>query len=211
MQPGYPAGSFSIAPSVTIWVRARGSLVSALCLLLLACSSSSQMYFAQTTSDDDFLQGDFRAYMRAASERPLPRSSAYPIYRVLWRRAFHDAVVFRIECPSECSMYTSVLSLQRTRSELPRIKSSTRKVLTAVQRAELVGRLSKVDLKSPQPKSDTIFTDGSTWALESASPDGYGAWVVQTPHSNPPYAAYARLCDYVVELSGVQIPEDEYY
>jgi hypothetical protein len=83
--------------------------------------------------------------------------------------------------------------------------------LTETQRAEFEALLSHVDLWSPPPATGFFVLDGSTWVLEAVRDHKYGAWVARTPHLDPKFAAYRRLCDYLVALSGLSIPASRYY
>ena len=130
--------------------------------------------------------------------------------RLTWLRSFHNPVVVRVECGASCILISVRLSGVGG-YEPGEIAESHRVRLSRSQKDDLLRLASDVlNYESPPDDEKSIVVDGARWIVEIVGADGYAA---SSTHGSDlrETSPLADLCDYLVSISKIEIPEGEYY
>jgi hypothetical protein len=158
----------------------------------------------------------------------LPAPPGMEAYRFTWERSFHDYVVIRVEHRGPVhSLHVKVRALHSDEWLTDRRIVLTpgngigdwltdrRILLTPSQWQELRRRLEQarfwLDNRYRTEPEVIEYMDGATWMLEGVRGGSYHMLYVHSPHSEGPAGAFRAACLYLVELSGLSIPEDQVY
>lgn len=140
----------------------------------------------------------------------LPAAPGLESYRFTWMRSFRDDVVIRVE--RRGPVHTLHVKMGDARDGA--FVVDRRILLTPSQWQELRHRLEQARFWSADrfPKSPNVgYLDGATWLLEGVRDGRYHALDVHSPQPEGPASAFRAACLYLVQLSGLSIPEGEVY
>jgi len=182
-----------------------------ICLfLILGCATSSKDAFPNWHALDSFQRDWYSRQLTAADEKPILLPIRAPVYRFTWLRSFHHPIIIRVECPDRCSL--EAIELSGAGGYKPgSILIRKKHVLTAEEKKTFSNLFEKINFWFPQPESDVIGSDGAQWILEAASENIYQAWQVWEPTVQPRFKTYFDFCDFLISLSGLEIPDDDFY
>ena len=152
----------------------------------------------------------FSTHLRAAREGPLAAPVGGSSHRFLWLRAFHRPVVIRVDCLGSCTMTLKLLS-GRGGYEPGGLLRDRTFALNDVDRARFEALLEEAEFWEGPPAVDIVGLDGAEWVLEGTDDDRYVAWNAWSPTTTAEFAAFARLCGYLIERSGLEIAPNAYY
>jgi hypothetical protein len=179
-------------------------------LLAVGCAGTRADLLPHWTELGDAERAWFSDHLRAAREGPLEAPAGGSSHRFLWLRAFHQPVVIRVDCTAACTLTLKLLSGRGGHDPggLLRDRSSP---LDEVARARLEALLDEAAFWEGPPAVKIVGLDGAEWVLEGTDGERYVAWDAWSPTTTAEFAAYARLCDYLIELSGLEIAPNAYY
>ena len=179
-------------------------------VFLAGCQASSVDMFPAWGDLDDFERDWFSAHISAAKEQPLTPIRPTETHRFTWLRSFHQPVVVRVHCDDSCDVTTKVLSGLGGYGP-GKIVSNSQRTLNSVEKTKLQDVLLAASLWDGQPATDTLGMDGAQWIFESRVGERYIAWNVWSPAYETQFQTFQELCLYFLDLSELEIPQDEMY
>lgn len=190
---------------------------------LVACAGTTSEMFPRWSDLDEFERDWYSKHLMAARESALTEASRKTIVRLTWLRSFHNPVVVRVECGASCQL-TSVRLSGAGGYEPGTIAESHRERLSRAQKGQLMRLVSEmlnhrdvpVDEKTYEVvdgqlvEEIIVHTDGAQWIVEIVDANDY---VASAKHGAElrKNDAMASLCEYLVSISKIEIPEGEYY
>jgi hypothetical protein len=192
-------------------MRTSVLLVLAICSLT-GCSSYRGDMFPEWKDLDEFPRGWYSNQLVAANESPIVLPIETPTYRFIWIRTFHNPVVVRVECPGRCKLSAKILSGEGG-YDPGKVSKFVRRNLSQDEEDKFKQLMSRVNFSPAKRLGGIVGLDGAQWILEAASGNTYRALDYWRPVSdkNSDVKAYVALCNYMIDLSGFEIPSDEFY
>jgi len=179
-------------------------------VLIASCSLAPPDMFPEWDSLGQFSRDWYSSQLHAAKEEPIELPAKTDIFRLTWLRSFHSPIIIHLECPSHCTLAYKVLS--NTDGQRPgKVSESASRQLSSAEQEKLYTLFNNFDFWTDSPSEKAQGLDGAQWILEAARGESYAAWDVWTPERKPQFAEYVALCDYLVSLTGLDIPDHEYY
>jgi len=189
----------------------RGALLGTILALLAAgCSIPLRDPLPRWTDLDDTERYWFGSHLRAAGEGPLRAPANGSSHRFLWLRAFHQPVVIRVDCAEACELTLKLLSGRGGFDPGGLLRERTFE-LDPADRTRFEALLEESAFWDGPPPIDLGGRDGAEWVLEGIEAERYVAWNAWSPTTTEAFGAYARLCDFLIERSGLEIPPRAYY
>jgi enterochelin esterase-like enzyme len=129
-------------------------------------------------------------------------------YRFLWRRTFHHPISVRIQKSGPSTVLRAV-ELDGAAGYYPgRVLKEVNKELSQPELEAALARLNKTGFWQMPIKDDSRWgLDGATWILEGNQGGKYHVVTRWSPESGD----FRELCRYLVQLSGLAVPEKEIY
>ena len=125
-------------------------------------------------------------------------------YRFTWLRTFHNPVVIRIEKSNNNYMlYWKVCNGAGGYSP-GKLKKNKQKKISLDDWNGFNNLLDSIDYWNIKKTGALIFCDGARWILEGSTRDKYYVIDIQSPNEAN---AYYKVCDYLIQLTGLKIKE----
>ena len=180
-----------------------------ICLLASSCSATRPDPLASWEDLDEFERVWYSKHLNAAREKSIVAPTDGVVVRLTWLRSFHSPIVVRINCAARCTITGKRLN-GAGGYEPGRIVERRVDRLTDSEAQELYRLVALANLSDPMPESEILMMDGAMWVIEVANRDGYFAWSVQGTRESQ-YAKFHLLGDYLVELSRIEVADEDYY
>lgn len=179
---------------------------------LVACSSYNRNMFPEWKDLREFPREWYSGQLIVAKEFPIVLPIKEPTYRFIWIRTFHNPVVVRVECPGRCEVSAKVLDGEGG-YDPGKVRKSIHRNLSQSEEERFRQLISSVNFAPVKSLEDMVGLDGAQWILEVADGNTYHALDYWSPSSDrgADVAAYVALCNYMIDLSGFEIPGDERY
>lgn len=136
-------------------------------------------------------------------------SGVREIYRFTWLRTFHHPIGIRLE--KEGDQHRLIVKMTSGAGGYEPGKLIIDKVITItpLQWTTFLEKMKKLDFWNVNTKEDKFDRgmDGSEWILEGCANKEYHVVIRWTPGKGK----FRDCADYLVELSGLNIPEKTYY
>ena len=123
-------------------------------------------------------------------------------------RTFHNQISIRVEKElDEIFLYTKIGS-GAAGYDPEGLKSSKKKRITATSWKKLEAMIEAFDFWKKQNYASLPSTDGSRWILEGRTPDKYYVYSRKSPSDE---CDFYKLCEYLIELSGIRVKKRDWY
>jgi hypothetical protein len=159
--------------------------------------------------DIDWYSGQLRA-LKEPSLLQLAKTPTAQSYRFLWLRTFHHPIAVRLDIASDGSGVLTTKEANGAGGYKPgSLIRNTSKRLTLQQTQAFLKKIESLGFWSmPQPDRARDGDDGSEWVIEGANKGKYHVVRQWSPKTGP---IRDLGTTFAIELSGLQIPNKEFY
>ncbi|WP_299685343.1 hypothetical protein [uncultured Dokdonia sp.] len=160
-------------------------------------------------SYDDFIISWYSTHLHAMKEPLLfNKRINREIYRFTWLRSFHKPMTFRFEKKGDIYILHYKVLSGAGGYDPGKIETQRIKVFTEKEWNTFVAFIEKANFwEMDLGRKQSLGTDGAEWIMEGVNTNDYRAISVWSPIKGDFYNA----CNYLINLSGIQIPDRSKY
>lgn len=180
-------------------------------------TDSSTLYFpankflSDTSQLDKFRNIWYSKMLFALHEPTLFNNlDSFEVFRFTWLRTFHNPISIRVNKNRDQCILTLKIAEGSSGYEVGKLIKDTSFFITINEWKGLVSRISETNFWNLKFFMDDGGKDGSEWILEGKNKDKYHFVSRWTPNVTR-YKEFKDCCDYLIQLSNLQLTDKENY
>lgn len=139
-------------------------------------------------------------------------SDTTEIFRFTWLRTFHKPIAIRVTAKNGEHILTLKVASGAGGYEVGNLVRDTSFYISNNEWNEFSSRMGAINFWSLSSQDNSRGKDGSEWILEGRGNEKYHFVTRWTPNTNAtPNKDYRSCCYYLIQLSGLKIPDKELY
>jgi len=172
-----------------------------------------ELFLRTNIKDEEYLCIGYSWYSKqlyAMREPSLYQETGNDIetYRFTWLRTFHNPIVIRISRQRDTFSIILKLCDGLGGYEPGNLVVNLTRTISHQEWEKFQSHLSTIDFWSMETSDDVIGFDGADWVLEGKNDGLYRLVTRWKPNHN---ISYYQCCDYLIQLAGLVIPDNEKY